>query len=244
MDNERIVADAGGGVVFDGAWTPLLSHAWFEPRYWRQRQAVRPIPGGRGGVLLVDTPVGEAVLRHYRRGGSVARMLGDRFLWTGQQRVRSVSEFRLLQQLFDLGLPVPRPVGGTWTRAGLYYRADLMTLRVTGAANLSAVLERVRDQRAVAADIGTCLGRFHAHGVFHADLNAHNIMLAEDGTVTVIDFDRGRILKPERRWQQANLGRLYRSLVKVAGVDGEPPAWLADWWQALTTAHQEALKSA
>lgn len=49
-------------------------------------------------------------------------------------------------------------------------------------------------------------------GVHHADLNAHNILLADDGAVYVLDFDRGRI-RARGAWENNVLARLHRSLV-------------------------------
>jgi 3-deoxy-D-manno-octulosonic acid kinase len=56
--------------------------------------------------------------------------------------------------------------------------------------------------------------------VQHADLNAHNVLLGNDGAVYVLDFDRGRI-RPRGAWEQDVLARLRRSLVKV--TTGLPP---------------------
>ena len=62
------------------------------------------------------------------------------------------------------------------------------------------------------AAIGRCLRRFHDAGVQHADLNARNIMLGEQGEVWVLDFDRGRLRAPGA-WSGRVLDRLERSLV-------------------------------
>lgn len=240
---ERIVADDGAGVVFDPSWVPGFDRHWFEPAYWQEQKALRALHGGRGGVFIVDTAVGKGVLRHYRRGGSVARLLNDRFLWTGRARTRSLMEYRLLSQLHSAGLPVPRPIGGGWVRSGTFYRADLMTQCLVGAQPLSAVLDAVGDQIDVAARVGTCVGRFHARGVFHADLNAHNILIDEVGTISLIDFDRGRILPPQAAWQQANLRRLLRSLMKLHAGGDDPQHWQQHWWAALLQGHAQGLES-
>ena len=65
------------------------------------------------------------------------------------------------------------------------------------------------------AAIGRCLRRFHDAGVQHADLNAHNIMLGEQGEVWVLDFDRGRLRHPGA-WRERVLDRLARSLAKIS----------------------------
>jgi hypothetical protein len=44
------------------------------------------------------------VLRHYRRGGAVARrLLADRYVWAGEERVRAFAEWRLLARLHASG---------------------------------------------------------------------------------------------------------------------------------------------
>jgi 3-deoxy-D-manno-octulosonic acid kinase len=51
--------------------------------------------------------------------------------------------------------------------------------------------------------------------VQHADLNAHNIMLGENGEVWLLDFDRGRLRTPGS-WRGRVLDRLARSLAKIS----------------------------
>jgi Ser/Thr protein kinase RdoA (MazF antagonist) len=54
----------------------------------------------------------------------------------------------------------------------------------------------------------------HEYGVWHADLNAHNILVAGGAGVSLIDFDRAR-RRAAGSWREANLERLHRSLDKV-----------------------------
>ena len=74
-------------------------------------------------------------------------------------------------------------------------------------------------------EIGVCIRRFHASGVWHADLNAHNILMDRVGGIWLIDFDRGERRK-HGAWGQGNLARLQRSLRKLGYDD-------AQTWQAL-----------
>jgi 3-deoxy-D-manno-octulosonic acid kinase len=104
--------------------------------------------------------------------------------------------------------------------------AELPTRRTLAQALREAPLENARWR-----SIGACLGALHARGVHHADLNAHNLLLAGDGRVFVLDFDRGRI-RPRGAWERSVLARLQRSLVKVtAGLPAD--RFDAAAWQAL-----------
>jgi hypothetical protein len=76
--------------------------------------------------------------------------------------------------------------------------------------------------------IGRCLRRFHERGVFHADLNARNILIDTSGSVWVIDFDRSEIRTPGW-WCDANLARLHRSLRKLIVELPEERFTTADW---------------
>ena len=51
--------------------------AWFDAGEWRRAGAVALETSGRGEVLIVAHGAETWVLRHYRRGGMIARFLGD-----------------------------------------------------------------------------------------------------------------------------------------------------------------------
>jgi 3-deoxy-D-manno-octulosonic acid kinase len=62
--------------------------------------------------------------------------------------------------------------------------------------------------------------------VFHADLNAHNVLLDAADRVWLVDFDRGE-LRARGAWTHANLARLERSLVKVSAGRYRAEHWAA-----------------
>lgn len=230
---------ADGGIVFDRRHVPQVDPAWFEPaRSGAEAVAER---GGRGAVWRVDTPAGRAVLRHYRRGGLIARWIRDRYLWLGARRTRSHSEFELLRRLHALELPVPAPLAARWMRHGLSYSADLLTMEVPNARTLAEMLvELDASQHAhMLASLGRTLARFHRAGVVHADLNAHNILFDQDGNWWLIDFDRGRIRRPDERWIRSRLDRLRRSLAKIGGE-----ARAAALFPAISEAHDLTVSTA
>jgi 3-deoxy-D-manno-octulosonic acid kinase len=232
MMQERTHKDAEGAILFDAEVSPQVGHDWFAPDYWRGRGALRTQAGGRGGVAIVAAPVGECVLRHYRRGGLVAALMGDRYLWTGADRTRPFAEFRLLAEIARLELPGPTVVAARYCRRGLYYAADLITRRIADAQTLAECLAAGRLDGELAEEVGALVARFHRDGVWHADLNAHNVLVTP-GALYLIDFDRGRMRIPATAWQRANLQRLRRSLLKLgAAADGEA-AFEKNVWQPL-----------
>jgi 3-deoxy-D-manno-octulosonic acid kinase len=210
---------ASGAILYDPSRIELPFPVDFEPDALARAGRVRAATtGGRGSAWFVAARGGggEWVLRHCRRGGFVARFVHDAYFWSGEDAVRSFRELRLLEALERMGLPAPAPVAARYARRGLVYRADLITVAIPGVQPLSARMGPDLPLDRWHA-VGACLRRFHDAGVFHADLNAHNLLLDAAGTVWLVDFDRGE-LRPGRDsgWRQANLARLERSLQKVS----------------------------
>jgi 3-deoxy-D-manno-octulosonic acid kinase len=218
-------------MLYDASLGGHADERWFDPESGSPWGAIERQRGGRGAVVFVRNGQRRWVLRHYRRGGAVARALGDRYLYTGADRTRAFREWRLLRELTALGLPVPRPVAARYRRHGLFYTADLLTAELPSRLTLAQALAAGPLAAERWGDIGRCIGAFHAHGVRHADLNAHNIVIGPVRDVYLLDFDRGRIA-PRGSWEAAVLARLQRSLVKVtAELPGE--RFGAEQWQRL-----------
>lgn len=238
MIQERAISTVDGEILHDAAIGDIDGR-WLELDFWRGQQAAHSQDGGRGGIVFVDTPAGAAALRHYRRGGLVGRINAEFYLWTGARRTRGFAEFRLLAALHDAGLPVPAPIAARYQRDRWRYRADLLTARIDAASTLAQQLEAGTIDPELAADIGETIARFHVLGVCHADLNAHNILIDGDGKVWLLDFDRGRLRMPAMGWQQANLARLRRSLLKLGALRfGD---FDERFWHPLLSAYHAAL---
>lgn len=214
---EQTFEFAGGGILYDASRLRKAQPHLFSRDHWRGQGAMREMAGGRGSVCFLAAPEGNWVLRHYQRGGLIRHISADSYLWLGAARTRSFREWRLLAELHERGLPVPAPVAAGYARSGLLYRADIITEEVPETKTLAQVLSE-EVPLDVWRRIGRTIGAFHAHGVQHADLNAHNILLSgARREVYVIDFDRGRI-RARGAWEQAVLARLRRSLLKIAGL--------------------------
>ena len=188
----------------------------------RQADSVEKIVnGGRGQAWFVQVSGMSLVLRAYQRGGLVAKFNRESYLGFSVESSRAFKEWRLLQWMSELGLPVPRPVAASVCRWPVsfspLYRAHILLERINNVVTLDQLLTRQAAGEQLWKAIGRCIRKFHDVGVYHDDLNASNILLAEDQSVYLIDFDKGerRGSEPsDAQWKQNNLARLQRSLLK------------------------------
>jgi 3-deoxy-D-manno-octulosonic acid kinase len=153
----------------------------------------------------------------------VARFNRDLYLAGNAERTRAFREFRLLKTLLAAGLPVPAAVAA---RAQCVvslpllslYRCDLVTEQLSDVVTLSDALAEQALDPTVWHAVGRCLRAFHDCDVYHADLNARNILLRNNNCgepeVYLIDFDNSYIRSSSPTWKNANLARLLRSLNK------------------------------
>lgn len=218
MTDEQFIATAGGGILYDASRLSKPADELFSRAHWASRGALEEIAGGRSSIAVLNVSGSEGarwVLRHYRRGGLVATLSQDSYLWTGAARTRSFAEWRLLAELRRRGLPVPAPIAARYVRGWLSYRADLITELLPDTRTLADTITGHDLPEASWRAVGKTIADFHREGVHHADLNANNILLGEgEREVYVLDFDRGRI-EPRGEWEQSVLARLRRSLEKI-----------------------------
>jgi 3-deoxy-D-manno-octulosonic acid kinase len=200
---------------------------WFDPAQWRGAGAVAIETSGRGEVLIVAHRDDTWVLRHYRRGGLVARLVDDHYLWLGAERTRAFREWRLLRKLRAAGLPVPKPVAAHVYRTACIYTADIITSYLPDTQKLSWYIAQGRVPESCWRRVGAMIRAVHEQGVDHPDLTAHNVLLDGAGNCFLVDFDNAQV-KPAGSWQRAGVERFNRSLRKVAletGTDFDAAAW-------------------
>ncbi len=203
---------------------------------------------GRGRVYSVPAPArgpddrDRWVVRHYLRGGAVARFLTDRYVAVG--RPRPMVEACASVEARARGIPTPAAVAGAVYFAGPFYRADLVTEEIPDAADLARVLfgpqpTPIEDEAALAAS-GRLVRSLERAGLLHPDLNAKNIVLRGERAsprAHLVDLDRccARTLGipapafPMRR-------RLERSLRKFEVRTGRKLS--AEAWVALRSGYE------
>ena len=200
--------------------------------------------GGRGQAWFVEIDGLSGVLRKYMRGGFIARLVRQTYISLSFENTRSVKEWRLLQWMKEQALPVPQPIAASVCRwpfkVSPFYRAQILVQRIPNVQTLDQLLA----QRALSAaewqSVGECIREFHNAGVYHADLNANNILRDAKGKVYLIDFDKGELRNINAKtnaWMQENLQRLKRSLLKQQRINSHY-YFTEENWQWLIDAYE------
>lgn len=218
-----------------------FSSGWFSETYWGT-DAEPVSEGGRGGAWFIDAGDKHWVLRHYQRGGLIARLSRSSYVYTGLESTRAFAEFRLLTSLFQRGLPVPEPVAaGVQRLRGFRYRAAIVIKRIEDVSPLGVVAGQLPLQSW--AQTGVMIRKFHDASVYHPDLNCFNILISGDQSY-LIDFDKARYrmaLFPD--WRHHTLERLRRSILKLP-KDAWPGYSLDEAWDSLMTGYQKVVSHA
>lgn len=230
----RTEAASWAAAVLDGGGT---LHGWAEGHPEARALA------GRGRVWDVPAPVpgpdgrDRWAVRHYRRGGAMAPLLGDRYGAVGTPR--PLREMEASEAARARGIPTPAVMAGAVYPAGIFERADLVTELVPGT-DLRTVLFGGGDGRPAEGEAaeaaleatGRLVRSLELRGVYHPDLNAANVLLHGEAPpqAWLLDLDRCQVRSegvPAPRGPMRD--RLRRSLAKLSRAGGRteaPPPYL------------------
>jgi 3-deoxy-D-manno-octulosonic acid kinase len=242
MTEPQIIKDGRSWILYDADLLALPSEIFFDVEFLAQKGRLDQPDGGRGTCYFFRHNANDWVLRHYSRGGMIRRLLSDQYLGLAHSRSRSWREWHLLHRLYFEGLPVPRPVAARTSFNGCVYRADLITEQIP---EVSTLAERISVQELTRENwyaVGACIRLFHNRGVWHADLNAHNVLLDKLGKVYLLDFDRGEF-RGGQCWKKGTLQRLKRSLLKVCAQSASG-AFPEQGWKTLMDGYTNCVNGA
>lgn len=240
INDFAVVAKDGGLSWYQRQVFTVPAQLSFAPQHWQQQQAVIGQSQGRNTAWFVQHQEYKFVLRHYYRGGLIGKLVTDKFSYQNVLHSRAMQEYALLRQLRRYQLPVPRPLAAHYRQTGLHYQSDIIIELIPGARDLATLLATGETLSEVQwQQLGSLIARFHRHGVYHSDLNCHNILLDSEGCFWLIDFDKCA-LRAAGSWQQDNLARLLRSLHKERGL--QPGfGWQPQQWQWLLQGYNRQL---
>ncbi|MFT6269938.1 MAG: 3-deoxy-D-manno-octulosonic acid kinase [Alphaproteobacteria bacterium] len=207
----------------------------FNADFLQQKELVTRTAQGRGTVYFFSLGNKELVLRHYKRGGLVAKLSNDKFIFNTISNTRCYEELSVLQHLHSKNVNVPSPIAGKVTRKGIFYTADIITEVIPNTIELHEVLQSEPVSLSTWHEIGTQLKKMHNAQVFHGDINVKNVLLNRPTgpqAIHLLDFDKCEIRQGDD-WKEANLARFKRSLLKQAGKFKHYYYHQNDWDQML-----------
>lgn len=241
---ETIPAESAWGFALGDAvpWARELLMSGATLYQWASAHPQVETMTGRGQVYSVPAPApgpdarARWAVRHYFRGGAVARWFNDRYLAVGTPR--PLMEAMASAAARSRGIPTPAVVAGAIYRRGAFYTADLVTEHIPSSADLAEVLfggnRLTLAPEAALTAAGRLVRTLERAGLMHPDLNAKNIVLhAEvDGPrAHLVDLDRcctRQLGVPAPAFPMRR--RLERSLRKFEGRKCQPlphGAWAA-----------------
>ena len=223
-------------IWYDDQWVQEPLDKLFDPTYWQEQQRVIGSAQGRGTTWFVQMAALPAALRHYRRGGLFGKLVSDHYWFQGWAKTRSGAEFQLLHHLREQGVNVPRPIAARAVRKGLVYQADILSEKIANARDLVGILQQQSLSVALYQKIGQQIAQLHRAQVNHTDLNIHNILLDDQETVWIIDFDKCAIQEGDS-WKEENLARLLRSFKKEQSRANIH--WQESEWQSLLAGYSD-----
>lgn len=212
-----------------------ISHLHFDAHYLQQQKLITGTAEGRGTVYFFKLNGTDLVLRHYKRGGLVAKLNEDSFCYTGIENTRCQKELSVLEVLRKANINVPEPIAGRIVKKGPIYTADIITKVIPQATELHEILQEKSVHVKTWRNIGSEIRKMHQAQICHHDINVKNILLVNNKashTVHLLDFDKCEV-RQGNHWKAGNIERLKRSLNKQVGRYASYYYKASDW-DALT----------
>jgi tRNA A-37 threonylcarbamoyl transferase component Bud32 len=178
------------------------------------RPAPMPALEGRLGVRRLNCDdIGPVVIKEYRRGGLIGRLLGNFHLRLGKGRAELEVEY--LNLALSNQVNVPAPIGFVETQ-GTIYKAWSVLREIPGAVSLaemarqdSSKVDLILDKAAVE------IVKLIKARIFHIDLHPGNVLIGDTGEVFLIDFDKASKFKGELKdLRDMYLCRWRRAVIK------------------------------
>ncbi len=125
----------------------------------------------------------------------VKRFASKGFAAASLDRARAAREHRMLSELLERGVSVPRPLGVAQVDGGWEVRMEWLGDSANAAELLSGKAAWPHGRAGGLRAFARLLATLHAAGVDHADLHNGNALLDSSGRAFAIDFHKARRVK-------------------------------------------------
>ena len=148
--------------------------------------------GGRTSIRVIRLQgIGSVVIKYYRRGGAIRRLIKKHYLRCGKRRCQI--EFELLQQVRSLGINAPEPVAFAY-RGRLFYQCWLVTRKIQDHQTLVQISRSNEEQARMAMKaVVKQVSMLIKNKILHVDLHPGNVIVDNQNQIYLLDFDKGGI---------------------------------------------------
>jgi len=174
----------------------------------------RGVLGGRGRSITAEIAgLGPVFVKRYTHGGLLRTFTGGRFLALGPCRSRA--EFLMLERVRALGIHAPRPLVYA-NKGNILYNTWLIMEELPHTRTLVQVSAEHPEQLDECMDrLAQHLRTLVSHRVLHVDLHPGNVLVAKDGSLYIVDFDKAHMYRgSEARLRELYLRRWRRAVIK------------------------------
>ena len=197
-----------------------FSSQLFNIDYISKERLIKSEVNGRGRTLDIEFNGKRFILKHYIRGGFAAKISYDKYYFDTIASTRSVKEYNFLNNLFNKGLPVPKPAALQVIRKKFTYTADLLTCKINNEGTLHDFIVNEKMNSTLWASLSDTLEKFYNENVYHSDLNAKNILIDRQNNFYLVDFDNSFFFYKTKLFKKS-IKRLERSLSKLKNYNHE-----------------------
>jgi serine/threonine-protein kinase RIO1 len=159
--------------------------------------------GGRGSLRLLDEISGKQVaIKPYLRGGLMGKV--NRRVYLERGKSRAAKEYEFLAKLSGAGVKTPTPLG--FIESGRFLRSCWLLMETIPHDHTLATAPLSDIERdAIFAQLAPQMNSLLTLGIHHVDLHPGNIIVTREGHPILIDFDKAR----EGRHNRKALATLY-----------------------------------
>ena len=133
-----------------------FSSKLFNIDYISKEGLIKSVTDGRGKALELQYENKRYFLKHYIRGGLVAKVSYDKYILGSLASTRAVKEYNFLNIMNEKGLPVPQAAALQIIMSRFTYKADLITRKIENEGTLYEFIKNKKMNSRFMPDICSC----------------------------------------------------------------------------------------
>ena len=216
---DEIIKNKNTYIQYDPNVFNNFSDKLFNIDYITKKGLIKSTMDGRGKALEIKYKDKVYILKHYIRGGMVAKITYDKYILNSLASTRSLKEYNFLNNMHKKSLPVPKPAAFRVIKNQFTYQADLITCKIDNQGTLHDFIKEKKMNKELWKSLNLTLEKFFEEDVYHSDLNSKNIII-NNNNFYLLDFDNSYFFYDKKIFLKS-INRLERSLKKIENYNNE-----------------------